>query len=221
MEDEALKPNWSHLSANFRLRDNRRCVWSHRSSVGGQEDDSPLPPVHERLAHLRPSRELLEFYRQKIAQYDGENEELLQMLEKHRSIMDDQVGARTLGCVLTPAWQSYGTSCRLPAQTAVGAASAWRRGGRAAERPEWHAGLPVPGEGAVSAAVRRERPAEDQVGWSPSSGRFAQGSEVWRWRLTPGWKGCRHLLHITCRIRGFCWLHVWSEQTFADCLLFI
>ncbi|XP_011474841.1 coiled-coil domain-containing protein 77 [Oryzias latipes] len=62
----------------------------HRSSVGGQEDDSPLPPVHERLAHLRPSRELLEFYRQKIAQYDGENEELLQMLEKHRSIMDDQ-----------------------------------------------------------------------------------------------------------------------------------
>uniref|UniRef100_A0A3B3HPY1 Coiled-coil domain containing 77 n=1 Tax=Oryzias latipes TaxID=8090 RepID=A0A3B3HPY1_ORYLA len=36
------------------------------------------------------SRELLEFYRQKIAQYDGENEELLQMLEKHRSIMDDQ-----------------------------------------------------------------------------------------------------------------------------------
>lgn len=67
---------------------------SHRSSTrgSGQEEESPLPPVHERLAYLRPSRELLEFYRQKIAQYDGENEDLLRMLEKQRSIIDDQVG---------------------------------------------------------------------------------------------------------------------------------
>ncbi|XP_024137123.1 coiled-coil domain-containing protein 77 isoform X2 [Oryzias melastigma] len=63
-----------------------------RSSTrgSGQEEESPLPPVHERLAYLRPSRELLEFYRQKIAQYDGENEDLLRMLEKQRSIIDDQ-----------------------------------------------------------------------------------------------------------------------------------
>lgn len=57
----------------------------------GQEHDSPLPPIQERLAYLRPSRELLEFYRQKIAQYDGEHEELLQMLEKYRGVTDDQV----------------------------------------------------------------------------------------------------------------------------------
>uniref|UniRef100_A0A3P9Q8F5 Coiled-coil domain containing 77 n=1 Tax=Poecilia reticulata TaxID=8081 RepID=A0A3P9Q8F5_POERE len=52
--------------------------------------DSPLPPIEERLAYLRPSRELLQFYRQKIAQYDGEHEELLQMLERFKSITEDQ-----------------------------------------------------------------------------------------------------------------------------------
>nr|XP_046249968.1 coiled-coil domain-containing protein 77 isoform X2 [Scatophagus argus] len=64
----------------------------HRTNVRtpGQEPDSPLPPIHERLAYLRPSRELLEFYRQKIAQFDGEHEELLQMLEKYRGISEDQ-----------------------------------------------------------------------------------------------------------------------------------
>ncbi|KAM6960519.1 coiled-coil domain-containing protein 77, partial [Aplochiton taeniatus] len=56
----------------------------------GQEPDSPLPPITERLAYLRPSRELLEFYRQKIAQFDGEHEELLQMLEKYKDITGDQ-----------------------------------------------------------------------------------------------------------------------------------
>lgn len=57
----------------------------------GQEPDSPLPPINERLAYLRPSRELLEFYRQKIAQFDSEHEELLQMLEKYKGIAEDQV----------------------------------------------------------------------------------------------------------------------------------
>lgn len=57
----------------------------------GREADYPLPPVHERLAYLRPSRELLEFYRQKIAQFDEEHEELLQMLEKYKGITEDQV----------------------------------------------------------------------------------------------------------------------------------
>lgn len=66
---------------------------SHRTNIRtpGREPDSPLPPIHERLAYLRPSRELLEFYRQKIAQFDGEHEELLQMLEKYRGITEDQV----------------------------------------------------------------------------------------------------------------------------------
>lgn len=69
------------------------CFFSYRTNIctPGREPDSPLPPIHERLAYLRPSRELLEFYRQKIAQFDGEHEELLQMLEKYRGITEDQV----------------------------------------------------------------------------------------------------------------------------------
>ncbi|KAF7224801.1 coiled-coil domain-containing protein 77 [Nothobranchius furzeri] len=55
-----------------------------------QEQDSPLPPIEERLAYLLPSRELLEFYRQKITQYDDEHEDLLQTLEKYRSVTEDQ-----------------------------------------------------------------------------------------------------------------------------------
>ncbi|KAM9754532.1 coiled-coil domain-containing protein 77 [Menidia menidia] len=64
----------------------------HRASfrTPNKENDSPLPPIHERLAYLRPSRELLEFYRQKIAQYDGEHEDLLQMLEKYKGVTEDQ-----------------------------------------------------------------------------------------------------------------------------------
>ncbi|XP_029008271.1 coiled-coil domain-containing protein 77 [Betta splendens] len=64
----------------------------HRTRIRtpGQEPDSPLPPINERLAYLRPSRELLEFYRQKIAQFDTEHEELLQMLEKYKGITEDQ-----------------------------------------------------------------------------------------------------------------------------------
>ncbi|XP_034541241.1 coiled-coil domain-containing protein 77 [Notolabrus celidotus] len=61
-----------------------------KNRTPGREPDSPLPPIHERLAYLRPSRELLEFYRGKIAQFDGEHEELLQMLEKYRGITEDQ-----------------------------------------------------------------------------------------------------------------------------------
>ncbi|CAL8263550.1 unnamed protein product [Merluccius merluccius] len=65
---------------------------SHRSAphTPGQDADSPLPPLNERLAHLRPSRELLEFYRQKISQFDSEQEGLLQMLEKYRGMTEDQ-----------------------------------------------------------------------------------------------------------------------------------
>ncbi|XP_061108554.1 coiled-coil domain-containing protein 77 [Conger conger] len=54
------------------------------------DSDSPLPPVKERLAFLRPSRELLEFYRQKVAQFDGEHVELVEMLEKYKATSEDQ-----------------------------------------------------------------------------------------------------------------------------------
>ncbi|TRY97041.1 hypothetical protein DNTS_001451 [Danionella cerebrum] len=50
----------------------------------------PLPPVSERLAFLRPSRELLEFYRQKLSQFDEEHEEMLQKLEQFKSSTEEQ-----------------------------------------------------------------------------------------------------------------------------------
>ena len=53
-------------------------------------EGSPIPPVHERLGHLRPSRELLEYYRKKVAEFDNEHEELLKKLEKYRASYEDQ-----------------------------------------------------------------------------------------------------------------------------------
>lgn len=60
-------------------------------------EDSPLPPIAERLAHLCASRELLEFYRGKIAQFDGEHDDLMQMLEKYRGTTEDQVNCVCVG----------------------------------------------------------------------------------------------------------------------------
>ncbi|XP_067236033.1 coiled-coil domain-containing protein 77 isoform X2 [Chanodichthys erythropterus] len=62
----------------------------HKSPELRPQLESPLPSISERLAYLRPSRELLEFYRQKVAQFDGEHDDLLQMLEKYRSTAEEQ-----------------------------------------------------------------------------------------------------------------------------------
>ncbi|XP_030628659.1 coiled-coil domain-containing protein 77 [Chanos chanos] len=62
----------------------------HVTESPEKQAESPLPPIQERLACLRPSRELLEFYRQKVAQFDEEHDSLLQMLEKYKSAMADQ-----------------------------------------------------------------------------------------------------------------------------------
>ncbi|XP_028813705.1 coiled-coil domain-containing protein 77 [Denticeps clupeoides] len=61
-----------------------------RNHRPGQDADSPLPPITERLAYLRPSRELLEFYRQKLAQFDEEHDDLVKLLEKYKSTAEDQ-----------------------------------------------------------------------------------------------------------------------------------
>ncbi|XP_061826037.1 coiled-coil domain-containing protein 77 isoform X2 [Nerophis lumbriciformis] len=65
---------------------------AHRASLHspGTEMEPLIPPVNERLGYLRPSRELLEFYRDKISQFDGEQEQLLKMLEKYKSIIENQ-----------------------------------------------------------------------------------------------------------------------------------
>lgn len=53
-------------------------------------DSTPLPPVNERLAYLRPSRELLEYYRKKIAEFDEEHEDLMKRLEQYKSTYEEQ-----------------------------------------------------------------------------------------------------------------------------------
>ncbi|XP_038636776.1 coiled-coil domain-containing protein 77 [Scyliorhinus canicula] len=54
-------------------------------------DESPLiPSVNERLAFLRPSRELLEYYRKKIAEFDEEHETLLKRLENYKATYEEQ-----------------------------------------------------------------------------------------------------------------------------------
>ncbi|NXO71832.1 CCD77 protein, partial [Phainopepla nitens] len=51
---------------------------------------TPLPPARERLARLSPSRELLHYYRSRIADFDEEHEELLKRLEKYKQTYDEQ-----------------------------------------------------------------------------------------------------------------------------------
>ncbi|NXA98000.1 CCD77 protein, partial [Melanocharis versteri] len=55
-----------------------------------QEDFTPLPSVSERLAHLNPSHELLQYYRKKVADFDEEHEELVKRLEKYKQTYDEQ-----------------------------------------------------------------------------------------------------------------------------------
>ncbi|NWR58391.1 CCD77 protein, partial [Bucorvus abyssinicus] len=61
-----------------------------RSQSPSQEDFTPLPSVNERLAFLRPSWELLEFYRKKFADFDEEHEDLVKRLERYKEICDEQ-----------------------------------------------------------------------------------------------------------------------------------
>jgi len=48
------------------------------------DEDSPIPSVNERLGQLRPSRELLEYYRKKVAEFDNEHDEMLKKLDDYR-----------------------------------------------------------------------------------------------------------------------------------------
>lgn len=55
------------------------------------ETEATLPSVNERLAQLRPSRELLEYYRLKIAEFDEEYDALTKRLEQYKCTYEDQV----------------------------------------------------------------------------------------------------------------------------------
>ena len=61
------------------------------SNVSQLNDTSPLPSINERLGHLRPSKELLEYYRLKIAEFDDEYEALSRKLDLYKCTYEDQV----------------------------------------------------------------------------------------------------------------------------------
>ncbi|XP_065538505.1 coiled-coil domain-containing protein 77 [Lathamus discolor] len=60
------------------------------SQSPSQEDFTPLPSINERLAFLCPSRELLEYYRKTIADFDREHEDLVKRLERYKETYDEQ-----------------------------------------------------------------------------------------------------------------------------------
>ncbi|XP_032912938.1 coiled-coil domain-containing protein 77 isoform X2 [Catharus ustulatus] len=60
------------------------------SRFPSREDFTPLPSVSERLSHLSPSHELLDYYRKKVADFDAEHEELVKRLEKYKQAYDEQ-----------------------------------------------------------------------------------------------------------------------------------
>lgn len=55
------------------------------------ETEATLPSVNERLGQLRPSRELLEYYRLKIAEFDDEYDALTKRLDQYKCTYEDQV----------------------------------------------------------------------------------------------------------------------------------
>ncbi|RMC02668.1 hypothetical protein DUI87_19856 [Hirundo rustica rustica] len=78
------------MSAADRAAETPRSARSAESWAPSQEDFTPLPSVSERLGHLNPSHELLEYYRKKIADFDEEHEELIKRLEKYKQTYDEQ-----------------------------------------------------------------------------------------------------------------------------------
>uniref|UniRef100_A0A8D2LZ95 Coiled-coil domain containing 77 n=1 Tax=Varanus komodoensis TaxID=61221 RepID=A0A8D2LZ95_VARKO len=78
------------LSLSFPPATSRGSPRYARSPSPHQNDSTPLPSINKRLAYLRPSRELLEYYRKKIAQFDEEHEELVKRLEKYKATYDEQ-----------------------------------------------------------------------------------------------------------------------------------
>jgi hypothetical protein len=51
-----------------------------------QEEDVTLPSFKQRFDKLKPSRELLQFYRSKFIEYDAEYQELCKKIESYESV---------------------------------------------------------------------------------------------------------------------------------------
>ena len=61
---------------------------SFNAADSDDEIASPIPSVQERLSQLRPSRELLEYYRKKVAEFDDEHDEMAKRMDKFKVSLD-------------------------------------------------------------------------------------------------------------------------------------
>ena len=126
--------------------------------------ESPLPTVNERLGHLKPSRELLEYYRRKIAEYDGEYEEMVKKLELYKCTYEEQVrnysynfvACRSKVCFVIERIKINSRIFLLlvVAQNAVGIAATGGRNRRTTKSSERYASLPLPRKRARFEVVR-------------------------------------------------------------------
>ncbi|KAM4035918.1 coiled-coil domain-containing protein 77 isoform 1-T2 [Anomaloglossus baeobatrachus] len=85
----ALSPPRDHRGSRYRIPHTPESSVSCRVTPQ-PADSTPLPPINERLAYLRPSRELLEYYRRKIAEFDEEHEDLVTRLEQYKATYEEQ-----------------------------------------------------------------------------------------------------------------------------------
>lgn len=90
---------WKNRNTSFGSRASSRRIRSGRSTPvsvhntsarEAEPADDDLPSINERLAYLRPSRELLEYYRKKIAEFDGEHEAMAKKLEQYKATYEEQ-----------------------------------------------------------------------------------------------------------------------------------
>nr|CAB3228703.1 coiled-coil domain-containing protein 77 [Phallusia mammillata] len=66
--------------------------------MASSDEGSPIPSVNERLGQLRPSRELLEYYRKKVAEFDNEHDDMMKKLNNYKSSYEEQ---HKMECELT------------------------------------------------------------------------------------------------------------------------
>ncbi|XP_013404726.1 coiled-coil domain-containing protein 77-like [Lingula anatina] len=87
----------SGLSPDSSLRTSVASRTSNLDNVDmkDEEEDPPIPDVNERLSYVRPSRELLEYYRKKIAEYDDEHEMMNRKLDQYRMTYMEQVSTES------------------------------------------------------------------------------------------------------------------------------
>lgn len=93
-------------------KEKKICLTEMSKKASDSKSGSNMPTINERLGnfylknkknsrnnvlwdiffqgYLRPSRELLEYYRKKIGEYDLEREELIKRLDKFKQTLDDQ-----------------------------------------------------------------------------------------------------------------------------------